>query len=598
MSKKIILLPRDDHVLAIDAVDTLGARRSIRRGPLSGGGGGGGGDGPSTQEPGLVVRRVPLVQVCQGHAHQPVGVGARALVDVLDLGPDAVASPPGEERHPEVVVDAAYGEAVDEEDEDKVPGPELGPAQAGPLPAAADQIDADGHGQVEDAVRVGLEADDKLEGVAGGRRDDHDKGHGPLEQVGAERGAEGAGRDPKVGVGQHALAADLADHARGADEDGQQVAKGAEQDQDVEGRLGGAAAEHGGEEDGGGDLPGGGELGLGYGGKVGDVAEHVQHRHDEDRGGGVPLELGDRVPDLVDHVEGVGIARVGEDDVDQRHRQAVAVGRGALEGVAEVAVRVRDAADVAAQDHEARDADEDERRDLERPDHVGRPERVLVVRHHADHGQRVGRDGDAPHLPLGRGHAGDAPHVPRQHDGVGGAERQDHRLHRKRDGEEVLWARVGLFQVHHLAAAAVGEVRCELQVDADACDGHDDSDEPVDQSQTDRASPVEYGSSCGKYARANHLVDVEENDGHPAHVVSQRRLALDRSTDGLLIRRTRAIAGLDSRVGELAVVNHGWLRVGSISRRIGCRGVSRPKLDGHWLLLRAGYLTYLGACCV
>lgn len=50
--------------------------------------------------------------------------------------------------------------------------------------------------------------------------------------------------------------------------------------------------------------------------KVRNVAEHVQHGDDDHRDGPVPLDHRNGPLDLVDHVEGVGIARVGEDDVD------------------------------------------------------------------------------------------------------------------------------------------------------------------------------------------------------------------------------------------------------------------------------------------
>lgn len=48
-------------------------------------------------------------------------------------------------------------------------------------------------------------------------------------------------------------------------------------------------------------------------------------------------------------------------------------------------------------------------------------------------------------------------------------------------------ARISLLEVDHLGAAAIGEEAGELQVDAEAGDGHDEADEPVDEGQADGA---------------------------------------------------------------------------------------------------------------
>lgn len=126
------------------------------------------------------------------------------------------------------------------------------------------------------------------------------------------------------------------------------------------------------------------------------------------------LQHGDRVLDLVDHVKRIGVARVGEDDVDQGRGQVVAVVRGALERVAEVGGRVGDVVEVATEDDEAGDGDEDEGDDLDGADDIGGPEGVLVVSDDADDGEGVGGDGNTFELPGGRGLPGDSPEVPGQ----------------------------------------------------------------------------------------------------------------------------------------------------------------------------------------
>lgn len=57
-----------------------------------------------------------------------------------------------------------HGEDVDlekdEEDDGDVPRLELGAAEVGTLASGTDDVDADGHGEVEDAVRIRLQTDD------------------------------------------------------------------------------------------------------------------------------------------------------------------------------------------------------------------------------------------------------------------------------------------------------------------------------------------------------------------------------------------------------------------------------------------------------
>lgn len=69
-------------------------------------------------------------------------------------------------------------------------------------------------------------------------------------------------------------------------------------------------------------------------------------------------------------------------------------------------------------------------------------------------------------------------------DGVATAKRQDDRLDGESDGEEVLRARVLLFQVDNFGPAAVGEVTGKLQVDAESSGRHEESDHPIEKCET------------------------------------------------------------------------------------------------------------------
>ena len=134
--------------------------------------------------------------------------------------------------------------------------------------------------------------------------------------------------------------------------------------------------------------------------EIRNIAQQVEHRNYEDRDGAVPLDDGHGPLDLVDDVEGVGVARVREDDVDERAGEVVAVRGGAFERVAVVDSRVGDVVDVAAEDDEACYADtanggdvskryrvfcrdwpspQDQSYNFQDSEDIGGPERVLVM---------------------------------------------------------------------------------------------------------------------------------------------------------------------------------------------------------------------------
>lgn len=65
-------------------------------------------------------------------------------------------------------------------------------------------------------------------------------------------------------------------------------------------------------------------------------------------------------------------------------------------------------------------------------------------------------------------------------------------------------------------------------------------------------------------AGPNHLIDIEENDGEPPYVISQRGVRLDRRADSFLVGRPRAIAAFHTGKGEITIMNYRRLRVGGI----------------------------------
>lgn len=166
--------------------------------------------------------------------------------------------------------------------QEHVPNPKLRSRQLVAASTPPNNKDAQSHCQAKHGLGVRLQTNHKLKSIAGGRRRNHDKRHEPLEQVRPDWRAKGLRRHPEVGKGQHALAADFADHARLANQHSQEVAIGTQQNEYIERRFRTARAEDGREEDTGRDFLGRCELGLVHGSKVGDVAEDVQNRHNQD----------------------------------------------------------------------------------------------------------------------------------------------------------------------------------------------------------------------------------------------------------------------------------------------------------------------------
>lgn len=81
-------------------------------------------------------------------------------------------------------------------------------------------------------------------------------------------------------------------------------------------------------------------------------------------------------------------------------------------------------------------------------------------------------------------------------DGIATAEREDDGLHGEDGGEEVSGARIGLFQIDDLGAGATGEVGDEFEIDDQGAQGHEKTDSPVDEGETDRVCAFEDSGRC------------------------------------------------------------------------------------------------------
>lgn len=170
------------------------------------------------------------------------------------------------------------------------------------------------------------------------------------------------------------------------DQDGQQVSESTHKDEHIERDLGSARLEDGLEKDCSCDLRRLGELFFRHwegkkirvshrsgmacaashflsdcvgltGSKVCNVAENIKDGDEEYGNDAVLPDDGNGSLNLVDDVEGVCIARVGEDNVDKSSREVIPVVCRAGKGVAVVQARVRDMVDVLSEDDETGDAD-------------------------------------------------------------------------------------------------------------------------------------------------------------------------------------------------------------------------------------------------
>lgn len=69
-------------------------------------------------------------------------------------------------------------------------------------------------------------------------------------------------------------------------------------------------------------------------------------------------------------------------------------------------------------------------------------------------------------------------------DCIAAAERENHRLHSKSDGEKVLGSGVSLLQVDDFRTTAVREVTGKLEVNAEPSTRHEETDYPDDEGKT------------------------------------------------------------------------------------------------------------------
>lgn len=138
----------------------------------------------------------------------------------------------------------------DVERQNRVPDLETGSRQTQALAALAHENQTHGQCQVEQRSRVDLQVDNKVEGVSSGRCNDHNDGKYPFDEVGTKGCAEGAGGGPETWVGKDSLSIayqlnGFEDHlccspstftnlAGRADQYGEQVAKSAQRNQEVQ----------------------------------------------------------------------------------------------------------------------------------------------------------------------------------------------------------------------------------------------------------------------------------------------------------------------------------------------------------------------------
>lgn len=145
---------------------------------------------------------------------------------------------------------------------------------------------------------------------------------------------------------------------------------------------------------------------------------------------------------------------------------------------------------------------QDQCQEFEDTDKVGQPKRIFVVCNDENNSECVRSNGNTSHLPFRGSRARHSPQVAGQDDGVAATERQQHRLDRKRNREEVFRSRICLFQVDDLGAAAVGEVAGQFEVDAEAGGSHEEANDPNEKGQADRSRSVQDTRSYSKSVRA------------------------------------------------------------------------------------------------
>lgn len=151
----------------------------------------------------------------------------------------------------------------------------------------------------------------------------------------SQRSIERAVAGPEAGKGQDTLTTELLHKTTLGEDDAEDVAKSRQGDKDGQGTLGGGTHDVA-EQRGSNQTLRGDDLGLGDGGKVGNVDEHVQDRDGDDGDGSGNLESAHRVSGLAQGVVGVAVTDKTPDDVVEGGHDTVSGGLFAVKGILKV----------------------------------------------------------------------------------------------------------------------------------------------------------------------------------------------------------------------------------------------------------------------
>lgn len=297
-----------------------------------------------------------------------------------------------------------------------------------------------------------------------------------LEETGSRR-VEGTVARPETGEWKDTLATKFLDETALREDDGEDVAKGGEGDEDGQRALGSATKDVP-EQRGSYKSAGGDDLLLGNRGKVSDVDEHVQDRDHTDGERSGDLESAHGVLCLGQGVVGVAVTNVTPDDVVKSGHDTISGTSGALKRLGEVVrLLVFGELEMTTKGNPAGDNDDQDDDDLDGAEEVLKTDTPLDRGGMDQEGGSDAGETDSTLVPSVDLNVGGVQDVLAKDDRVAACPAEQHNISSVEAGGEELGLAINEFEVV-LLTTVLGDSRTELEIDSGAGEGDEHASYP------------------------------------------------------------------------------------------------------------------------
>jgi hypothetical protein len=349
--------------------------------------------------------------------------------------------------------------------------------------------------------------ENKVVSITGRRSKNDNDADEPVLKETSQRSVEGAVAGPEAGEGQDTLTAKLLHKTTLREDDTENVSKGRQSDKDGQGTLSSVTHDVA-EQRGSDETLRGDNLGLGDGGKVGNVGEDVQDRDGDDGDGSSNLEGALRVSGLAQGVVGVAVTDETPNDVVQGGNDTISAGLWAVKGIVEV-VGLLIKLDVSTEGDKAGNDDDQDDDDLDYAQDVLKTKTPLESSAMDDKGDSDTGQTDTTLVPTVDLLVGGVEDVLAKDDRVSRGPTHEDDIKGVHGGDQELGLAVDVLEVV-LFTSVLGDTGTPFEVDGRTGSGDDGADDPHEESQADTAGQGE----DGRRSRKDTGTDAAVKDEH------------------------------------------------------------------------------------